>query len=191
MASYGGDQSHTKGHMIEPMNRSRKRAAAVPPRSAAKQQHPPRDVPMPSLPIGRPTFNSTCQRDGTRLFVHGHPSALESAEMQEATGALLQAASGSHLGAVTWIRSHDYVVPSALTMGGGFPDASLLLPAGRVHPNAWYKEHACMLAGSRKIGRQRPLGARVACYVSSSGRALCNFFCARGRLGLMRETVPG
>ena len=62
-------------------------------------------------------------------------------------------------GAVTSIRSHDYQGNARThATGGGFPDARLLLPAGRVHPVcisqgrcSW---HARRLA---QIGRQRPL----------------------------------
>ena len=62
-------------------------------------------------------------------------------------------------GAVTSIRSHDYQGKARThATGGGFPDARLLLPAGRVHPVCIAQEicswHARRLA---QIGRQRPL----------------------------------
>ena len=62
-------------------------------------------------------------------------------------------------GAVTSIRSHDYHGNARThAPGGGFPDARLLLPAGRVH-------HVCIAQGIcswharrlTQIGRQRPL----------------------------------
>ena len=62
-------------------------------------------------------------------------------------------------GAVTSIRSHDYQGNARThATGGGFPDARLLLPAGRVHlvciAQGICSWHARILT---QIGRQRPL----------------------------------
>ena len=63
------------------------------------------------------------------------------------------------------VRGGDLDQIAAITMatrtyatGGGFPDASLLLPAGRVHP-VWIAQGRCSWHARRltRIGRQRPL----------------------------------
>ena len=62
-------------------------------------------------------------------------------------------------GAVTSIRSHDYQGNARThATGGGFPDARLLLPAGRVHP-VCIAQGICSWHARRltQIGRQRPL----------------------------------
>jgi hypothetical protein len=77
---------------------------------------------------------------------------------------LLQAASGSHSGLQSQSDRTIAVATHAHATGGGFPDARLLLPARRVHlvciAQGICSWHARMLT---QIGRQRPLGARVAC----------------------------
>ena len=62
-------------------------------------------------------------------------------------------------GAVTSIRSHDHQGNARThATGGGFPDARLLLPAGRVHP-VCIAQGICSWHARRltQIGRQRPL----------------------------------
>ena len=84
--------------------------------------------------------------------------------MRDTSGALLQAASGSHSsrsGLLISIRSQR--LPRACTHGpaeAAFLDASLLLPAGRVHP-VRMELGACSLQAHQpsRVGRQRPPGA--------------------------------
>ena len=62
-------------------------------------------------------------------------------------------------GAVTSIRSHEYQGNARTrATGGGFTDARLLLPAGRVHP-VCIAQGRCSWHARRltQIGRQRPL----------------------------------
>ncbi len=75
-------------------------------------------------------------------------------------------------GAVTSIRSHTYCGNTrARAIGGGFPDASLLLPAPRVHPVCMAQGRCSLHAGSatKSAGRGR---SELESHVSSAGRAV-------------------
>ena len=74
------------------------------------------------------------------VVADGRPLALRSEDTRDTPGALLQAASGSHSGLQS--RSdRTTMVTRARATAGGSPDASLLPPAGRVHP-------VCMAQGT-------------------------------------------
>jgi hypothetical protein len=86
--------------------------------------------------------------------------------MQDATGALLQAASGSHLGAVTWIRSHDYHGNArtyhGLRLSRRKPSAAGGTRASHTHGTR--KMLACSQAHVKLVGRGRSeLESRVMC----------------------------
>ena len=71
---------------------------------------------------------------------------------------LLQAASGSHSGLQPRSDRTIALATGGGAIGGGVPDASLLLPAGRAHP-VCIAQGRCSLHARRltQIGRQRPL----------------------------------
>ena len=122
-------------------------------------------MPSPSLlctlHIGGANLPSraTCDSTVAPAVAHGRPGALGSADMQDAPGASATSGQRKPFGAVISIRSHDYHGNErAHATGGGFPDARLLLLAGRVHlvciAQGICSWHARMLT---QIGRQRPL----------------------------------
>jgi len=142
-------------------------ATAVSFRAASRTSH--RACPCPvllcTLHIGGANLKSRATCDSTVLPVaHGRPLALGSVGLRDTSGSLLHAASGSHSsrsGLFISIRSQR--LPRACTHGpaeAAFLDASLLLPAGRVHP-VRMALGACSLQAHQpsRVGRQRPPGA--------------------------------
>jgi hypothetical protein len=134
MAYSGGDRSHTKGHVIEPMQPEL--AEAVRPASCKTRSR--RACPCPVCCAHCTSVTQLDEPRYVRLYratvvADGRPGALRSEDMQDTPGALLQAASGSHSGLLSRSDRTNMVTRSRAT-AGGVPDASLLLPAGRVLP---------------------------------------------------------
>ena len=150
--------------MIEPMQPDL--AEAVRPQSAAEQLAArvaghalAQSAVWCTLHIGGSNLKSRTTCDSTLLR---RPRTSRCSRVGKHAGyTQMPATSGKRkpFGAVTSIRSHDYQGNARThATGGGFPDARLLLPAGRVHPVCIAQEmcswHARRLA---QIGRQRPL----------------------------------
>jgi len=109
MAHSGGDRSHSNGHAADASGPCRCCATAVSCRAASRMSRRACPSPSPAAHSAHRWRKLEEPRDVWRAsataVARGRPVALWSAEMQDTSGALLQAASGSHSGAATSVKS--------------------------------------------------------------------------------------